>query len=336
MPPLPLRDRYRGALLGLAAGDAVGTTLEFTNPGAFAPLTDLVGGGPFHLQPGQWTDDTSMAICLAESLAALPAFDARDQMTRYLRWYRTGYRSSTGACFDIGVTVREALVRFEAGGEPFAGAADPAKAGNGSLMRLAPVALRYAQTPALALHYAAESSRTTHAAPQALDACRYFAGLLIGALGGAPKAELLAPFYTPVPEAWTAAPLHPAVAVVAAGSFHHKQPPAIRGTGYVVDALEAALWAFAATGDFRAGCLAAANLGEDADTTAAIYGQLAGAFYGVEAIPAAWRAQLAEHALLESLADQLLARADTPAPSAPSARPAPNLPSSGAAGQTRP
>ena len=131
-------DRYRGALLGLAAGDALGTTLEFRAPWTFQPLTDMVGGGPFQLAPGQWTDDTSMALCLAESLVECQGFDPTDQMRRYLRWYREGYLSSTGTCFDIGLTTRAALRRFEQSGEPFAGETSPHAAGNGSLVRLAP------------------------------------------------------------------------------------------------------------------------------------------------------------------------------------------------------
>jgi ADP-ribosyl-[dinitrogen reductase] hydrolase len=113
-------DRYLGALLGLAAGDALGTTLEFTNKGSFDPIDDMIGGGPFGLKPGQWTDDTSMPLCLAESLAELKTFDPRDQMTRYVRWWRDGHWSSTERCFDIGTTVSAALGRFERTGDPLA------------------------------------------------------------------------------------------------------------------------------------------------------------------------------------------------------------------------
>ncbi|HEY5791191.1 MAG TPA: ADP-ribosylglycohydrolase family protein [Gammaproteobacteria bacterium] len=294
--------RYLGALLGLAAGDALGTTLEFRAPGSFAPLTDMVGGGPFDLAPGQWTDDTSMALCLAESLVERHGFDAADQMRRYLRWWRTGYLSSTGRCFDIGNTVSAALARFEQGGDPYAGSSDPQSAGNGSLMRLAPVPLAFAAEPEQAIELAARMSRTTHAAVEAVDACRYFAGLLLGALGGTDKATLLEPGYAPVPGLWQRQPLAPRVAAVAAGSFREREPPAVRGSGYVVESLEAALWAFAGSGTFAAGALRAVNLGDDADTTGAIYGQLAGAWYGAEAIPQHWRERLSQRARIEVLA----------------------------------
>ncbi len=302
--------RYRGALLGLAAGDALGTSLEFAAPGTFAPLADMIGGGPFGLNPGQWTDDTAMALCLAESLIECRGFDPRDQVRRYLRWYREGHLSSTGVCFDIGNTVRAALHAYECGGEPFSGSADPRSAGNGSLMRLAPVPLAFARSPERAIQLAGESSRTTHGAREAVDACRYFAGLLVGALGGADKPELLAPGFCPVPGLWRREPLAPRIAEVAAGSFRRREPPEIRGTGYVVEALEAALWAFDRSQDFRTGALMAVNLGDDADTTGAIYGQLAGACYGVQDIPAAWRERLARRETLRGYADLLLTLAE--------------------------
>lgn len=130
-------ERYRGSLLGLAVGDALGTTLEFKPPGSFEPIDEMVGGGPFSLRPGEWTDDTSMALCSAESLVERREFDALDQMERYVRWYRKGHLSSNGRCFDIGTTVRAALYRFEQTRDPYSGPTDPATAGNGALMRLA-------------------------------------------------------------------------------------------------------------------------------------------------------------------------------------------------------
>jgi ADP-ribosyl-[dinitrogen reductase] hydrolase len=288
-------ERYRGALLGLAVGDALGTTLEFKAPGTFKPITDIVGGGPFGLEPGQWTDDTSMALCLAESLIEKRGFDPKDQMDRYCRWWKEGYLSSTGTCFDIGITVRTALAYYLRTGEPFAGSTDMFTAGNGSLMRLAPVPLAFRRNFELAIHNAGESSRTTHAAPTTVDGCRYFAGLLLGALEGRSKEELLSSFFYPATdrEYWKRRSLSPEIAEIANGSFKQKGPPEIIGTGFVVSSLEAALWAFHRSDSFREGALRAVNLGADADTTGAIYGQLAGAFYGVNGIPQAWIERLA-------------------------------------------
>jgi ADP-ribosyl-[dinitrogen reductase] hydrolase len=301
-----LRDRYRGCLLGLAVGDALGTTLEFERPGSFDAITDMVGGGRFGLQPGQWTDDTSLALCLAESLIACQGFDPADQLTRYCRWWRKGHLSSTGHCFDIGTTTRAALAAFEQTHDPYPSAVGPRTAGNGSLMRLAPIPLCFRADPPTAIEKAALSSRTTHGAREAIDACRYHAGLILGALAGYPKEALLAPLFCPASELWAKSPLTAKIAAVAAGSFKQKAPPALRGTGYVVDCLEAALWAFHRSASFKEGALLAVNLGDDADTTGAVYGQLAGAYYGEQGIPAEWLARLAHRELIAGFADKLL------------------------------
>lgn len=305
------RARYRGSLLGLAAGDALGTTIEFSRPGTFTPLTDIVGGGPFSLRPGEWTDDTSMALCLAESLVERRGFDPIDHLERYVRWWREGHLRSNGCCFDIGTTTAAALRRFERTREPWCGSEDPRAAGNGSIMRLAPVPLFFAHRPLEAIERAAESSRTTHGAREAVDACRYLAALLVGAVNGVRKRDLLADHFEPVPGLWRSAPLAPKIAAVASGSFKRREPPEIRGTGYVVESLEAALWAFHRTEAFVEGALLAVNLGDDADTTGAVYGQLAGAFYGETAIPEHWRARLAHRELIVEFADRLFELAES-------------------------
>ncbi len=306
-------DRYRGSLLGLAAGDALGTTLEFCPPGSFQPVSDIVGGGPFHLQPGEWTDDTSMALCLAESLVECRCFDPVDQLTRYVRWWRDGHLSSTGRCFDIGNTTASSLRRFEKTGESHCGSTDRNSAGNGSIMRLAPVPLFFANDPPTAITRSGDSSRTTHGATEAVDACRYLGGLITGAVSGAGKDKLLSNSYGPVTGCWQEHPLTPAIAEIAGGSFKRREPPEVKGIGYAVKSLEAALWAFHKTDNFRDGALLAVNLGDDADTTGAVYGQLAGVYYGADAIPESWRKQLAMRETIETLADRLHGLSRTPA-----------------------
>ncbi|MFP4346584.1 MAG: ADP-ribosylglycohydrolase family protein [Anaerolineales bacterium] len=293
-----LQERYVGCLLGLACGDAVGTTVEFRPRGSFEPLTDMVGGGPFNLEPGEWTDDTSMALCLAVSLLESGGFDARDQLERYDRWQREGYLSSNGTCFDIGNTVAAALRRYRRTGEPFSGSTDPYSAGNGSLMRLAPIPMYYVEEPERAVHLAAESSRTTHGAQEAVDACRLFAKMLVRALRGAEKESLL---FGSEPDG----ELAPAIAAIARGEYRGKGRDEIRGSGYVVESLEAALWCFLQTRSYRGAILCAANLGDDADTTAAICGQIAGAYYGAEGIPIVWREQVAMAPFIEETARRL-------------------------------
>lgn len=299
-----LRDliaRFRGCLLGLAVGDAVGTTVEFHPRGSFPPVTDLAGGGPFHLQPGEWTDDTSMALCLATSLVECTGFDAKDQMDRYLRWYEEGYLSSNGRCFDIGNTVRQALDHYRYTADPFSGSTHPQSAGNGSIMRLAPVAMFFYPDVEAIWRYAADSSRTTHGAAECLDACRLFGDILYRALRGADKEDCLSA--TP-PERLAS----PAIQAIARGEYRHKTVAQIKGSGYVVSSLEAALWCFWASESYEAAILAAANLGDDADTTAAICGQVAGAFYGEQGIPDRWLEKLAMRQEITVLAEQLTHR----------------------------
>lgn len=287
--PTPASRRL-GSVVGLVVGDAVGTTNEFGGArlGRAHPLTDMVGGGPFGLPAGAWTDDSSMALCLAESLMvgarhgpARAAFDPRDQMERYVRWWREGHLSSTGRCFDIGITTREALARFERTGEPVAGSTDPSTAGNGSVMRLAPVvAWASAQgfEKEVVVEYARESSRTTHGAVEAVDGCDLLARLLLRAYSGE---SILGPM-EPV-DGW-----QPAIREVALMDGAEGNAPPRPPTGYVVDTLACARWCVARGESFREAVLLAANLGGDADTIATVTGQLAGARWGAEAIPREW------------------------------------------------
>lgn len=290
-------DRSRGALLGLACGDAIGTTVEFMPRGSFAPMTDMVGGGPFNLLAGQWTDDTSMALCLASSLVEF-GFDQHDQIRRYVRWHEQGYLSSTGECFDIGNATYDALKAFKRTGNPFAGSTDPDTAGNGSIMRLAPIPIHYLDTPNLALHLCEEQSKTTHQAPECLMACRLLGEVLIRALQGKSKQEVLSPSEQILT-------LSKGLHSIAKGDYRSKTIDQIRGTGYVVQSLEAALYCFWKTDTFRDCVLMAANLGDDADTTAAISGQIAGGFYGKTGIPVDWLERLTMSDEIGQLAEQL-------------------------------
>lgn len=304
--PEKIQDKFHGSILGLAVGDCMGVALEFEDPGTFQPVSDMVGGGPFDLDPGMWTDDTSMALCLAESLFETGKFEPTDQLRRYMRWFHTGHLAVNGRCFDIGNTTRRALMTFWDTGQPYPGPDDEMSAGNGSLMRLAPVPLFFRKDPLKAMEMSALSSRTTHNHPLAVDACRFYGALIHGALKGEPKEELLSPRYAPLPDYWEEHPLEREIDEVACGSYKEKEPPEIRGRGFVVKSLEAALWAFHKSKNFKDGCLLAVNLGDDADTTGAIYGQLAGAYYGRSAIPDNWIKKLVKLGLIESYSKRLL------------------------------
>jgi ADP-ribosyl-[dinitrogen reductase] hydrolase len=291
-------ERFRGCLLGLAVGDAVGTSVEFRQRGTFEPLTDMVGGGPFSLRPGQWTDDTSMALCLATSLVEQNRFDPADQMSRYCRWADHGYLSSTGTCFDIGTTTVRSLRRYQRDGNPYAGSPDPALAGNGCIMRLAPIPMYFCPHLEAVERFAADSSRTTHGAEECVDACRLFARIVCRALLGRSKDAVLLGDANSFSAGKN-------VTAIARGSYRNKEASDIHGSGYVVHSLEAALWVFGRTHNFADAILMAANLGEDADTTAAVCGQLAGAYYGESAIPSHWLERLALRSEITQLADLL-------------------------------
>jgi ADP-ribosyl-[dinitrogen reductase] hydrolase len=279
-----IEDRAVGAFLGLAIGDALGTTLEFTARDAHPPLTDIVGGGPFDLEPGHWTDDTAMALALADSLLTVGDLDEADLMQRFVDWQENGAYSCTGTCFDIGRTTWEALQRWKITGEPVAGSTDPRRAGNGSLMRLAPVAIRFWRDRNKLANVAARQSLVTHGAPEAAGACVAFADILADAIEGKGRDDALRPR-----EGLWAGKTGP----ILRGSWRTKQRDEIRSSGYVIHSLEAALWCVGNTNNFRCAVLTAANLGEDADTAAAIAGQLAGAVYGARGIPAEWKKRVA-------------------------------------------
>jgi ADP-ribosyl-[dinitrogen reductase] hydrolase len=291
-------DRAVGAMLGLAIGDALGTTLEFAARDSKPRITDIVGGGPFRLKPGEWTDDTAMALALMDSLLAKPQLDESDLMIRFVRWQASGDYSCTGRCFDIGITTSQALARFKQTGEPIAGATDPRTAGNGSLMRLAPVAVRHWQNRQILVDVAARQSRTTHAATEAVDACKAYATLLADAIAGVSRNVVLQARNGVWPDA---------VGAVLQGSWRGKARNEVRSSGYVVHSLEAALWCVGRTGNFADAVILAANLGDDADTTAAITGQLAGALYGASAIPRKWLEQTAQAGDIEAKATALFA-----------------------------
>jgi ADP-ribosylglycohydrolase len=298
-----MQDRQRGALIGLAVGDALGAAVEFMNPGTFKPVTGYRGGGPHGLGPGEWTDDTSMALALADSIAKV-GWDLNDQADRYVRWWRNGDYSVNGRCFDIGIATRGALHRYHHQKDArTSGDAAEHASGNGSIMRLAPVPIRYCDLVESDIEQfsklAEESSLPTHASEQCLSACRYLGTVLAALIQGVDRQEVLSPDWKPLRHLNEIKPLHPLIHEAAQGSFRQKQPPSIQGSGWVVRSLEAALWAFHDADNFEVAVLKAVNLGDDADTTGAICGQLAGAFWGESGIPDTLRSGLARQDMLE-------------------------------------
>jgi len=283
------KNNFIGSLIGLAVGDALGAPYEFKKP-PYNVSSGYIRGGFHNVSIGEWTDDTSMALCLAQSLIDKNGFDARDQMNKYLSWKQDGYFSTRSRCFDIGNTVARALSLYRHSKEPYSGITGDENSGNGSLMRLAPIALYYYQNKEALVKYAAKSSQTTHKSELAVDSCIYYAQLIAGALQGLSKEELLSNTFI------NSKNLRKEVNNIIAGSY--KKNKEYKPTGYVISTLETALMAFYKYDSFEDGLLHVVSLGYDTDTVGAVYGQLAGAFYGYESIPKKWTSQLIEHDMI--------------------------------------
>ena len=292
-----MEDKIKGALIGLACGDAVGTTLEFQARGAFEPIADMVGGGPFELEAGQWTDDTSMALCLAHSLLEQKTFDPSDQIDRYCQWYQQGYMSSNGKCFDIGITVSMALRKYMQTNDPFSGSTDEYSSGNGSIMRLSPIPIFYHRDYDSCIKYAGESARTTHGSAECVDASKLFSSLIFNAFSAQSKSAIF--------EKSAYLPCCEKVLTIANRDFLRLEYSELTGSGYVIESLVSALWCFMKGDSFAECILLSANLGNDADTTAAICGQIAGAYYGLPGIPEHWKNKITMRKKIEALALEL-------------------------------
>jgi len=303
--PLSTRERYRGSLVGHAVGDALGAPLEMLAraevrarfPGG---LRELIGGGVFGWAPGAYTDDTQMALALARSLIARGRFDPQHVAEAWLAWYR-------GGPLDVGTLVARALdlldqgERWDRAGQLAWEESERRAAGNGGLMRCAPLALLYRDDPSALDRASRASSAITHADPRCQEAAAAFTRALAHLLRGGAKSEALAVARQAVE--------HPALRDALARVADLEEAE-VRAGGYVVETLQAALWSFLHADTFEDVVVQATSLGEDADTVGALSGALAGALHGERAIPARWLAQLEGRPELERVADALLALAD--------------------------
>jgi ADP-ribosyl-[dinitrogen reductase] hydrolase len=296
---LQWRRRFRGALLGGAVGDAMGVTNEMRDRVNTIPLTQLVGGGISDVAPGGWTDDTAMVLCVAESLMIKHGFDAHDQMDRFVRWWRYGYMTCAGRTYDVGNTTRLALFAYIQTGDPFSGVQSSHSAGNGALARVGPIGLYYAAQPDVIDQAAMYSSMLTHATAHSIDACRYVAWIMAQFVSGVTKHDAL---HAP----WPYSPLCEEVALIAAGSYRQRTLDQLNASSYVIDMLEIVMWTLYTYDDFASGLCALSNAGGLTTTSCSIYGALAGALYGDESIPLAWRQSLAHHDKVEWFAEELL------------------------------
>lgn len=280
-----LRRTFRGVFMGSAVGDALGVTNELCSPAQVRTIDGIMGGGIFDVAPGVWTDDTSLMLCVADSLITQQGFDAHDQASRFVRWWRDGYLACGGRTYDIGNVTAMALFHFIQTGHPYSQVTSEHAAGTGAMIRMAPIGLYYATQPAALIEYAKRSSQITHAAASAISASQIIAILVARALCGVDKPQLFT-------DVWPCAPVHAAVQSVLAGSYRVLQPPQILNSTYVVRTLESVLWSLWHHAGFADGILALANLGGRSGAACVAYGQIAGALYGEEAIPAAWRLQI--------------------------------------------
>tara|TARA_Y100000768_G_scaffold230308_1_gene173886 strand:- start:471 stop:1370 length:900 start_codon:yes stop_codon:yes gene_type:complete len=284
-------DKWIGSFIGLTIGDQLGSLVEGRARGTFNRVTGMPEGS-------FWTDDTSQALCIADSLITTKELDLSDQLERFTKWLFEGYLSCKEWGYGCGPTARTAITNFKNIGK-----VSPVKdqSTNGALMRLAPVPLFYSKDIKQAIIMSGESSRSTHDNTTCIDACRLYGSMIVKAVQGGDKNYIL----NYDPELWNDIPLEESIYNVAQGSFKEKNPPEIKGTLNITESIEAALWAFDRSSSFAEGALMAVNLGDDADTTAAIFGQLAGAFYGYKSIPNDWKLNLLERGLIEYIANKL-------------------------------
>jgi ADP-ribosylglycohydrolase len=296
---LQWRRRFRGAILGIAVGDAMGVTNEMLDRTSTIPLNQLVGGGICDVAPGGWTDDTAMVLCVSESLIAKHGFDPHDQMDRFVRWWRYGYMTCAGRTYDVGNTTRLALFAYIQTGDPFSGVQSSHSAGNGALSRVAPIGLYYAAQPDVIDQAAMYSSMLTHATIHSIDACRYVAWIIAQFVSGVSKHDAL---HAP----WPYSPLCDDIHLIASGSYRNRTLEELNASSYVVDMLEIVMWALYAHDDFASGLCTLAHAGGLTTTSCSIYGALAGALYGDDAIPLEWRQSVAHHDKIEWFAEELL------------------------------
>lgn len=282
---------------GLAVGDALGTTLEFKDRDTYQHITGMKGGGPFNLQPGDWTDDTSMALALAQTLIE-HGMNKIELLKNFARWYKYGEFSHNGRCFDIGTTTRQALDKFirSKGTDDSPASTHFLDSGNGGIMRLAPAVVwghyhappppSENYIPSMPLNYsmqiAEEQSEVTHASDECLRIARIMARQISYLIAGTPWIHVRQT-NGPIPET----------------------RDDVKSDGYVTHTWQAAAWAVDNTDNFRDALLTAVNLGDDADTVGAVAGQLAGARYGYDSIPAEWIEILAWNTRLEEIFDKL-------------------------------
>ena len=295
-----VKSRCLGAFVGLAIGDALGAPVEFRRRGMFTPVTGMRAGGTFGLPSGAWTDDTAMALCLADSLLHNPEFDVVDLLERFCDWMLTGTNTSTGKSIGIGQNTLRTLGNYRRTGETTAIKGGKRSDGNGAIMRLAAVPCMHWQNVEKARSIAIAQSQCTHHSPLSEGCCDLMTFILCQLISGKIWEQIL-PY--PNKNNWLEE-----VSLLSSCNWRDKSEEEVQSTGYVIHTLEAALWCVDTTNSFQDAVLRAVNLGEDADTVGAVTGQIAGARYGIESIPDEWLSELVDQPRIKTIAEIIFNR----------------------------
>ncbi|MCS6987999.1 MAG: ADP-ribosylglycohydrolase family protein [Chloroherpetonaceae bacterium] len=306
-----LAERIKSALFGLAVGDALGVPVEFVSREALRqkPIADMVGYGTYHLPAGTWSDDSSLAFCLAEALTK--GFDLKEIAQNFVKWLYESYWTARGRVFDVGIATRAAIVRLANGENPErAGSDDENSNGNGSLMRILPLVFYVWGKPIdERFEIARKVSSITHRHIRSVIACFYYLEFARDLLYGKSKFEIYERLRNELP-AYLAS-RHVSQREISVfdrllkRNIYALSQEDISSSGYVVHTLEASVWSLLTTKSYEDAVLKAVNLGGDSDTMGAVTGGLAGLLYGYEGIPKNWVEGLARAGDIENLAERL-------------------------------
>jgi ADP-ribosylglycohydrolase len=311
---LTIKERVLGGLWGAVVGDALGVPVEFRGRLELQsnPVTDLRGHGTHNQPKGTWSDDSSLMLCTVDSLLA-HSFDPEDMAQRFVLWSRGNLWTPWDSVFDIGIATRQALSRIQQGvpAEQAGGTSENSN-GNGSLMRILPIGLRFAdESPERLLDYAHRASAITHRHPRSQMACGLCCLIVANLLRGQSPAkahvnaaQTFCAIYTKTPFAVEM----PHFEAVLSENLTVVKEQEIPSSGYVVDTLTASLWCLLTSKDYKQTVLKAVNLGEDTDTTGIVAGGLAGVCHGLGTVPETWRKTMARSEELETVFKRFAAR----------------------------
>lgn len=294
------QDRCYGCFFGSVVGDALGGPVEFKVRDKFEKVVDMnLYNFNLGLEPGSWTDDTSMMLCLSKSLIDYPEYNAKDTLIRYSKWFRNGYMSSTSNCIDIGKTTATSIRDFELNGMLISSLDKDQYSGNGSIMRLTPIPILYSNKSInYCIEQAGKSSLSTHSSKLCIESCKLLGFIIHNLINGVTKKDLI----IKLKEFNTITELQS----ICNSDFLNKSIKDIESSGYVISTLESALYSFYKFDTFKESVLFAVNLGNDSDTVGCVTGIISGAYYGIRKIPIEWIKTLKKQNLLWGTIDALM------------------------------